>query len=362
MKKSGRDRSTGRWHGRAKAFRLSGLIGAALVLGGQAGLALAAPAAGSQPVLVARGGADASGAGAGQASAKAPAERAGQLRVLVAHPVVHGLASQMLAAEADTTGNTGIGLVQVAPPRLPAGRIPAYLAGRGLDSLQAEALTADAVLSLRSVWPDDQLYALARRANIRVVEIDVANPVEGDLPGLTVAGAGAGDVDEPDRGQGILARQPWQDAANLARMAALISDGLGRLRPEAAPRLQQAQAAISRRLQQAEAEVNGRLAGAADVSVLLWSPRVQTLATSLQLEPVSWQPPKAAAELPQALKARLAETGVKLVLSHAPLPKPAAGVVEAAGAKVVVLSENDPDPVGALIGAMQASAAALAPN
>lgn len=360
MKKSGRDRSAGRWHGRAKASRLSGLIGAALVLGGQAGLAFAEPAAGSQPVLVARGGPDASGTGAGQASVKAPAERAGQLRVLVAHPVVHGLASQMLAAEAGTAGNTGIGLVQVAPPRLPAGRIPAYLAGRGLDSLQAEALTADAVLSLRSVWPDDQLYALARRANIRVVEIDVANPVEGDLPGLTVAGAG--DVDEPDRGQGILVRQPWQDAANLARMAALISDGLGRLKPAAAPRLQQAQAAISRRLQQAEAEVNGRLAGAADVSVLLWSPRMQTLATSLQLEPASWQAPKAADELPQALKARLAETGVKLVLSHAPLPKPAAEVVEAAGAKVVVLSENDPDPVGALIGAMQASAAALAPK
>ncbi|MDO4682516.1 MAG: zinc ABC transporter substrate-binding protein [Lautropia sp.] len=327
------------------------IAGASLVLGGHVGLVQAAdPGSGPAPAAVAVGGAD---AGAAVERASGQAARSASLRVLVAHPVVYGLASQLLAGD----GVAGIELVQVAPPRLPAGRIPAYLAGRGLDSLQAEAQTADAVLSLRSVWPDDQLYALARRANIRVVEIDVANPVEGDLPGLTVAGEEASD--DPARGQGVLARQPWQDAANLARMAALISDGLGRLRPAAAPGLQQAQSAISRRLQQAEAEVNRRLAGADDVSVLMWSPRLQTLATSLQLEPVGWQAPKAAAELPQALQARLSETGVKLVLSHTALPKAAAEVVEAAGVKVVVLSENAPDPVGALIGAMQTSATVL---
>lgn len=357
MKKGARVHSTGLWRDARSWLRLSGLVfGASLVVGGHAGLVEAADtASGPGPAAVTQGRADA-GVAEKRTSGQAPV-RSASLRVLVAHPVVYGLASQLLAGD----GGAGIELVQVAPARLPPGRIPAYLAGRGLDSLQAEARTADAVLSLRSVWPDDQLYALARRANIRVVEIDVANPVEGDLPGLTVT-AGAGEDDGQSRGQGVLARQPWQDATNLARMAALISDGLGRLRPEAAPALQQTQAAINRRLQQAEAEVNRRLAGAADVSVLLWSPRVGMLATSLQLEPVSWQPPQAAADVPQALKARLAETGVKLVLSHAPLPKPVAEVVEAAGATVVVLPDNDPDPVGALIGAMQASAAALAPD
>ncbi len=62
-----------------------------------------------------------------------PAGQAAPLRVIAAHPVVLGLARQIVKG-------TPIELVQAAPARLPASRQPAYLAGgKGLDELLAEA-------------------------------------------------------------------------------------------------------------------------------------------------------------------------------------------------------------------------------
>lgn len=313
----------------------------------------------SRPVMAA----DAPGPG----QAAVPPAGDARIRLLVAHPVVAGLARQLLA------GSTRFELVPVVPARLPAGRIPALLAGRGQQALLAEAVRAEAVLSLRSVWPDDQLYPLARRANIRLIEIDVANPVEGDLPGISLlpsedAGegrGGAGDDGGKDAGgagtkTGVLFSQPWQDPANLARMAALMADALARLEPAEAGRLQANRQAIAHRLQQAQAAATARLARADDVSVLLLSPRLQVLAAALQLEPLPWQPPARASGLAQALDEVLAGGQVRVVLAHARLDEALAARIEQAGARLVVLSENAADPVAALVEAMQAVSGALA--
>lgn len=289
---------------------------------------------------------------ASPATTPATAPAAAPLRVLAAHPVVHGLAQQLLQG-------SGIELLRMAPARLPANRLPAYLAlaGRGQDELLAAAAQAQAALTLRSIWPDDQLYPLARRANIRIVEIDVAHPIEGDLPGVTLP-AHQGDA-TGHTAASVLHNPPWQDSANLARMATLMADALARLAPEAAPRLQANLAAIQQRLQQAEAQTSRALAQASDVSVLLLSPRMQALATALQLEAVPWQAPEKDDALPKALAEALAREKPRAVLAHAAPDDAVAQAIAASGAQLVVLSESAPDPVAALAEAMQAVAQAL---
>lgn len=98
---------------------LAAVLAAMLGMTGPAAASAAAAAAEqtSRPVTAAEAPAP------GQAAVQ-PAGNA-RIRLLVAHPVVAGLARQLLA------GSTRFELVPVVPARLPAGRIPALLAGRG---------------------------------------------------------------------------------------------------------------------------------------------------------------------------------------------------------------------------------------
>ena len=280
-----------------------------------------------------------------------PAGQAAPLRVIAAHPVVLGLARQIVKG-------TPIELVQAASARLPASRQPAYLAGgKGLDELLAAAHQAQAVLTLRSVWPDDQLYPLARRANIHIVEIDAANPIEGELPGIALTES---TLREAKGSATVLINQPWQDSANLARMAMIMADSLSRLAPPQRERLQANFAAISQRLQQAQSEASRQLAQADELPVLLLTPRVQALATALQLEPVPWQAPEKDEDLPAALQKAIQAHRPRAILSHTAPDEAAAQAIAAAGVPLIVLRDNAPDPVQALTDAMLAVAQAMA--
>lgn len=281
-----------------------------------------------------------------QAQASAP------LRVIAGHPVVLGLARQLVK-------DTPIEITPAAPARLPASRQPAYLAGgKGLDELLTAASQSQAVLTLRSVWPDDQLYPLARRANIHIVEIDLATPIEGELPGIALPAPTAGSA-RPS----VLIAQPWQDSANLARMAMTLADSLARLAPDHGPRLQANLIAINQRLQQAQFEASRQLAQADALPALLLTPRVQTLAAALQLEAATWQAPQDDAQAPAALKAAIARHQPRVLLTHTPPDEALSAAIAQSGAlPVVVLRENAPDPVQALADAMLATAQALAPK
>ena len=281
-----------------------------------------------------------------QAQASAP------LRVIAGHPVVLGLARQLVK-------DTPIEITPAAPARLPANRQPAYLAGgKGLDELLAAASQSQAVLTLRSVWPDDQLYPLARRANIHIVEIDLATPIEGELPGIALPAPTAGSA-RPS----VLIAQPWQDSANLSRMAMTLADSLARLAPDQGPSLQANLVAINQRLQQAQFEASRQLAQADALPALLLTPRVQTLAAALQLEAATWQAPQDDAQAPAALKAAIARHQPRVLLTHTPPDEALSAAIAQSGAlPVVVLRDNAPDPVQALADAMLATAQALAPK
>ena len=93
------------------------------------------------------------------------------LTVLAALPITYGLAEVLLKG-------TDVQLQRAAPANLPGSRQVSYFTGRGAPALSQLAVGADAAIGLRSLWADDPLYPVARRSNIRIVEVDAARPVD----------------------------------------------------------------------------------------------------------------------------------------------------------------------------------------
>ena len=158
----------------------------------------------------------------------------------------------------------------------------------------------------------------------------------------------------------VLINQPWQDSANLARMAMIMADSLSRLAPPQRERLQANFAAISQRLQQAQSEASRQLVQADELPVLLLTLRVQALATALQLEPVLWKAPEKDEDLPAALQKAIQAHHPRAILNHTAPDEAAAQAIAAAGLPLIVLRDNAPDSVQALTDAMLAVAQAMA--
>lgn len=254
--------------------------------------------------------------------AAGPAPGVQSARVLTSHPVVHALATQLAQGSA-------IEVVRAAPATLPPTRQVAYFEGRGAAALAKVAADADAAIGLRSLWPQDPLYPLARRTNIRVVEIDAARPVDGALPGMAL---------QPGAGIGAY---PWLHPVNLGRMADIVGGDLERLLPAAAPVVTRNLAALKQRLVAVSAKTETALLGASNVAVISLSPRLDYLVAGFNLEPVAVAENADAAALANAIRSE----GVAAVLHHEELAPELAQAVTAAGAVVVVLATGGEDPV-----------------
>lgn len=245
-------------------------------------------------------------------------------QVLTSLPVTHSLANALL-------DGTAVQLKRAAPGNLPASRQPAYFSGRGSASLQDAAQQADAVIGVRSIWRDDPLYPMARRSNIRIVEIDAARPVDGALPGIAVAGDDAYDA------------YPWLNPTNLGRMADVVANDLERLAPDAKATIQGNLARLKRQLLELAASSQTRLAKVDNLTVVSLSERLGYLANGLNLDVVE-QPLPAAwdATALRALEQNLKAQEVAVVLDHRQ-PQPAVvEVIRTAGAKLVIV-ESDPE-------------------
>lgn len=252
-------------------------------------------------------------------------------QVLTSLPVTHSLASALL-------DGTRVQLTRAAPANLPASRQPSYFSSRGGASLAKAAQQADAVIGVRSIWRDDPLYPLARRSNIRIVEIDAARPLDGALPGIAVSGDDA------------YAAYPWLNPTNLGRMADILANDLERLVPADKQRIQGNLARLKRQLLELTASSQVQLAKVDNLSVVSLSERLGYLASGLNLDVVA-QPLPADGKWDEAALKALGEnlTGqdVALVLDHRQPDAAVAKVIEAAGARLLVV---DSDPENALAG------------
>ncbi len=225
-----------------------------------------------------------------------------KVRLLASLPVTYGLGEALLKG-------TEVSLERAAPANLPGTRQSAYFSGRGAPDLSKLASDADGVIGLRSLWPDDPLYPMARRSNIRIVEVDAARPVDGALPGIAV---------QPGMADG-LASQPWMASHNLGRMADVIAADLVRLAPADKPKIDANLAALKQRLLKLSADSEKRLASADNLSVVSLSEHFGYLISGLNLDAISTDVRPDAEWTDEALKqlsATLKDNDVALVLHH----------------------------------------------
>ncbi|MCW8278999.1 zinc ABC transporter substrate-binding protein [Pseudomonas sp. PCH199] len=271
----------------------------------------------------------------GLAHAAFAADSAKPLRVLASLPVTYGLGEVLLRG-------TNVNLERAAPANLPGSRQTAYFTGRGAPALAKLATEADAVIGLRSLWPDDPLYPIARRSNIRIVEVDAARPVDGALPGIAV---------QPSNKVDGLNSQPWLASNNMGRMADVMAADLVRLAPAAKPAIEANLAALKQRLLKLSADSETRLANADNLSVMSLSDHFGYLIGGLNLELVGLDARPDAEWTPEALKAlsaTLKDNDVAVVLHHRQPSDAVKTVITEAGSRLVVLSTDAEDPVAEL--------------
>jgi ABC-type Zn uptake system ZnuABC Zn-binding protein ZnuA len=265
------------------------------------------------------------------------AENAKPLRVLASLPITYGLGEVLLKG-------TDVNLERAAPANLPGSRQTAYFTGRGASALSKLATGADAVIGVRSLWADDPLYPIARRSNIRIVEVDAARPVDGALPGIAV---------QPDLKVDGLNSQPWLASNNMGRMADVMAADLVRLAPSAKPKIEANLAALKQRLLKLSANSEARLASADNLSVMSLSDHFGYLIGSLNLELIGEDPRPDAEWTPQDLKkltATLKDNDVAVVLHHRQPSEPVKAAIAESGSHLVVLSTDAADPVAELEG------------
>lgn len=256
--------------------------------------------------------------------------------VLAALPVTYGLGALLLEG-------TDVSLERAAPANLPGSRQTAYFTGRGAPALSKLATGADAVIGLRSLWPDDPLYPNARRSNIRIIEIDAARPVDGALPGIAV---------QPGKVDGLNS-QPWLASNNMGRMADVMAADLVRLAPAAKPKIDANLAALKQRLLKLSADSESRLASADNLSVMSLSDHFGYLIGGLNLELIGLDARPDAEWTPEALKqlgATLKDNDVAVVLHHRQPSDAVKAVIAEAGSRLVMLSVDAVDPVAELEG------------
>ena len=267
--------------------------------------------------------------------------QAADTSVLASLPITYGLSDLLLK-------DSGVKLQHAAPANLPGSRQSAYFSSRGAPALHGLATEADAVIGLRSVWSDDPLYPMARRSNIRIVEIDAARPVDGSLPGIAL---------QPGAHTDGLNSQPWLTSNNMGRMADVIAADLVRLAPDAKPAIETNLASLKQRLLKLSADSEAQLAQADNLSVVSLSDRLDYLIGGLNLERVEvdhkadepWT-----AESLQALRRTLKEQDVALVLDHREPSAEVKKAVAEGGSKLVVIGADDTDPVAQLQGNIEA--------
>jgi ABC-type Zn uptake system ZnuABC Zn-binding protein ZnuA len=259
------------------------------------------------------------------------------LRVLASLPITYGLGEVLLKG-------TDVSLERAAPANLPGSRQTAYFTGRGAPALAQLAKDADAVIGLRSLWPDDPLYPISRRSNIRIVEVDAARPVDGALPGIAV---------QPGNRVDGLNSQPWFSSNNMGRMADVMAADLVRLAPEAKPKIDANLAALKQRLLKLSADSEARLANTDNLSVMSLSDHFGYLIGSLNLELIGQDPRPDAEWTTDALKqlgTTLKDNDVAVVLHHRQPSDAVKAVITESGSRLVVLSTDAGDPVAELEG------------
>ena len=280
------------------------------------------------------------GSAALSSGAVAQSNEQAEQRVLTSLPITHGLSSALLK-------DTRIQVERAAPAKLPGSRQPSYFSGRGSARMAELATAADAVIGVRSLWPQDPLYPQARRSNIRVVEVDAAYPVDGVLPGVALRSSGENGLDS----------QPWLASSNLGRMADIIAADLVRLAPSQSEAIEANLAEIKQRLLKLTAANESRLIELDNLSVVTLADGFNYLIAGLNLDHIILS--EGSSEDMRQLGEQLTQNDVAVVISDKVVTPEVQQAITASGAQLTVLDQESEDPIDDLAGKTDALISAL---
>lgn len=102
-----------------------------------------------------------------------------------------------------------------------------------------QSVNAVACVTIRSIWKHDDLYPYARRANVRIVEIDSSAPIDKTQAGVKLI---------KENKSGKISPFIWRSPANLTKMADFIAKDLMALYPDQATQIDSNLKAFKRNL------------------------------------------------------------------------------------------------------------------
>lgn len=270
-----------------------------------------------------------------------PGKAGAEERVLVATALQPTFSIASALAE-----DTGIEVVSVAAQVGMAG-LPRTFAR--LDPAAAKNLeNADAVITMRSVWPGDPLFTEARARNIRVVEIDAATS-------LAKSGARVALLEQP--GSDAPWRQNakssdtspyvWFSPSNGVRIAEIVAADLQRLSPPDAERITANLGTLVKTLTTLKAEYEAKFLSLPDPSLYALTDRFAYLTNDFGLfvdgyfveQDVRWTEADFA-----GFSALLADREISHVLHHWEPAEPILAAAAKAGAKIVILDDGEAGP------------------
>ena len=219
---------------------------------------------------------------------------------------------------------------------------------RRTDSLAPTFEAATAVVSLTNALPGDPLYRFARKANIRIVDIEAAVPWSIDAPGVALAEIPASNVawgSDTDAAQSSVAPYFWLSVSNAIRMGDLIATDLEALFPDQAAAIGANLETLKRSLLALRGEYQGRLIDSGTDVVFALTGDFIYLTNDMGLyvdgyfikQDVRWTD----ADL-SALTMHLRDNAIKVVIHKWQPSEAIQNAVRAGGAKLVVLDAGDP--------------------
>ncbi|MDN2663314.1 metal ABC transporter solute-binding protein, Zn/Mn family [Psychromonas sp. 14N.309.X.WAT.B.A12] len=135
--------------------------------------------------------------------------------ILTTTPVTYMLATQLMKGTPITT-------TYLAPKRYGIERLGHWFATKGEGKVMAEAQQASVVITLRSLWPQDPLFAYARQGNIKIIEVDASQSISPRAKGVATVQLASGNT----------SLYAWLNPNNLSTMSSIVSDDLKRIWPE----------------------------------------------------------------------------------------------------------------------------------
>ncbi len=259
-------------------------------------------------------------------------------------------AEQILASNALLTSmgkslvsDTKLTVTSAIPDNLPFSRQQSYLNGQGATAFAELAKASDSVIGFRSVRSDEPVYPYARRYNIRLVEIDALNPIDGESAGISVVQESyAGELAKQlgldhDRVENNFA---WLSLNNLGRTVEIIATDLKKLYPQEAATIDRNISEIQHQLLTINSRASTLFASLDNPVLVSLSDRFGNFSNDLGLETLATVPLDDrdwTAQRLNILTNWLKQQNVKVVIHHR---RPNAAIVQAieqAGAHLVIL-------------------------